>query len=61
MLTLFPLIFGWDSYLIGATSDPIVFISHDEFVQVDISDPAVQLLTMDTLKRWKPTLVRDCS
>jgi hypothetical protein len=41
MLTLFPLIFGWDSYLIGATSDPIVFISHDEFVQVDISDPAV--------------------
>jgi hypothetical protein len=56
MFTIFPLLFSWDAYLVGASSAPTVFISHDEFVEIEVSNAVAEARAMEHLKAWKPTI-----
>jgi hypothetical protein len=54
MFTIFPLLFSWDAYLLGVST---VFISHDEFIEVEVPNAAAESGAMEYLSAWEPTIL----
>jgi hypothetical protein len=55
--TVFPMLFGWDAYLIPAARDHLAYISHDEQICVLTRSPTAESALLNKLKDWSPVVV----
>jgi len=49
---LMPLLFGWDAYIVPASGEPAIFISHDEFFRVELCGPVIKPQVTEILAQW---------
>jgi len=53
-VSVLPMLYGWDAYLIPDSAGLFAYISHDEYVQVGFQDPALEPVLMGQYKHWNP-------
>jgi hypothetical protein len=53
---VFPILFGWDAYLVSAARDHLAYISHDEQICILTRNPTAQSALLDKLKDWSPVI-----
>jgi len=53
-LSMLPVLFSWDAYLIPRDRDHFAFISHDEWACVYVSDERGQEAILSKLREWNP-------
>lgn len=53
-MSVLPMLYGWDAYLIPDSARLFAYISHDEYLQVGFQDPALEPVLMEQCKIWNP-------
>jgi len=53
-MSVLPMLYGWDAYLIPDSARLFAYISHDEYVHVGFHDPALEPVLMEQCKMWNP-------
>jgi len=55
-MSVLPMLYGWDAYLIPDSARLFAYISHDEYVHVASEDPAILQRLMEECKIWHPQI-----
>jgi hypothetical protein len=58
-VSVLPMIYGWDAYLIPDSAEMFVYISHDEYVEIGFKNPALESTLMEQCQEWIPVMKLD--
>lgn len=55
-MSVLPMLYGWDAYLIPDSARLFAYISHDEYVHVGFEDPSIEPVLLEQCKFWNPQI-----